>query len=73
MIKIYTRFRLLRRIIKMRAAKLSFQAKNDLIVPFEEKPAPGRYSAEDDKQISATELFSLFTANVITENRVFVR
>ena len=52
---------------------LNSQAKNDLIVPFEEKPAPGKFSQGEEKQIPAVELFNLFTADIITENRIFVR
>jgi len=71
--KIYSRFSLLRRMTNIRAAKFSSEAKNDLIVPFQEKPAPGKFSTGEQQQIPAAELFSIFTADIITENRIFVR
>lgn len=66
---------------KMTPQKIKRTAKNDSqfldgILPFTEKPS-NQYSNEKDEiqqqEIQASDLFSLFTANIIKEDATFIR
>lgn len=43
------------------------------IKPFAEKPSADRDPIKKDEQLGASDLFSLFTANIIREEVVFTR
>jgi hypothetical protein len=43
------------------------------VLPFKEKPAPNKHSSTNFDQLSAEDLFSKFTADIIKENVAFKR
>jgi hypothetical protein len=50
-------------------------ASSSHIVPFTERPSDARNSAESNSrnQLLAADLFSLFTADIIKEDKIFTR
>lgn len=57
--------------------KRNKDARRDSIVPFKERPSDNRNqdsrSAKGSSTLNATELFSLFTADIIREDVTFTR
>lgn len=46
---------------------------NTFIQPFKELPSVNRTNQEDSGRINAHELFSLYTADIIKEDSIFIR
>ena len=75
MIKIYSRFSLLKRMVtyKKYTRRLASSFSEDLIMPYAEKSAEENRTVKDGKVINAHDLFSMFTADIIKKDTVFVR
>lgn len=43
------------------------------IRPFVEHPSNSKTPGESEKSLQASELFSIFTANIIKEDKIFIR
>ena len=46
---------------------------SDTVLPFKEKPADNRHLSQAKGELTAQDLFSRFTADIIKENIVFKR
>jgi len=73
MLKIYSRFRLVRRIVKLKKLAALLRTGKENVIAFKEEPSAGKLNKPVDHQITATDLFSMFTADIISSNKVFVR
>ena len=62
-----------KKIKRAKLIKVLKTLKIDAIVPFKEKPSLGISEPGKNDEMNASELFSLFTANIIKEDLEFVR
>lgn len=73
MLKIYSRLRLARRIIKFQKITGLLKKGDETVIAFKEEPSAGKMNKPTGRELAATDLFSMFTADIISSNKVFVR